>query len=261
MKPVIKLIDIETSPLESYTWGLWQQNVGLNQIKTGWTILSFAVKDLGKKAVRYYDTSGYGADNVRDDSMLIELLWHELNSADIVVAQNGKRFDVKKINARLVEAGFKPYSPIRVVDTLLAAKAHFAFTSNKLEWMTDKLTASKKSKHDKFPGFELWKECLKDNPKAWKEMRKYNIQDVVSLEELYLTLRPWITGHPNVAAYNSIGEAIACPRCGSEDLREAGDWLTNVSKYKRYSCGGCGGWARSRYTTNTIEKRRSLLSS
>jgi hypothetical protein len=32
--PKIATLDIETCPLESYTWGLWKQNVGLNQIKT-----------------------------------------------------------------------------------------------------------------------------------------------------------------------------------------------------------------------------------
>ena len=256
--PKVVVIDIETCPLESYTWGLWQQNVGLNQIKTEWTILSFSAKTLGDKRVRYKDSGGRGVDSVRDDREVCAALWKELNEADIIVAQNGKKFDLKKINARLLALGFPPYRPVKIVDTLLAAKAHFGFTSNKLEWMSAHLTDAPKSKHAKFPGFELWVECLKDNPQAWKEMRKYNVQDIVATEALYLKLRPWIEGHPNVAQYYDDDER-RCPKCGSTALSDAGTVHTQVSTYVRYNCGGCGGFSRSRYTINSKEKRKSLL--
>ncbi|WP_175726996.1 ribonuclease H-like domain-containing protein [Burkholderia ambifaria] len=106
------------------------------------------------------------------------------------------RFDAKKINARFILLGMPPPSPFRVVDTMLEARKHFGFTSNKLEWLTDKLCKThKKKKHAKFPGFELWRECLKGNPEAWDEMRSYNTDDVLSLEELYLVMRPWMSGH------------------------------------------------------------------
>ena len=49
--PKILCFDIETLPLESYTWGLFDQNVGLNQIKTDWAALSIAAKWLGEDEV------------------------------------------------------------------------------------------------------------------------------------------------------------------------------------------------------------------
>jgi hypothetical protein len=49
-------------------------------------------------------------------------------------------------------------------------------------------------------------------------MRRYNIRDVVALEPLYLKLRPWIEGHPNVAVYSDSDE-VACPKCGSTKLK------------------------------------------
>lgn len=155
--------------------------------------------------------------------------------------------------------GFKPYSPIKVVDTMLVAKRHFGFTSNKLAWMSEHLTTSKKSPHKLFPGFELWAECLKDNPKAWAEMRKYNCLDTVATEELYLKMLPWIEGHPNVAVYSSI-EQIACPKCGSTHVQKRGDSFTQSGQYHRFQCVACGGWARSRYTINSPNKRRTILS-
>lgn len=258
-KPKIVTLDIETAPLESYHWGLWDQNIGLEQINTEWTILSFSAKWLGKPRVHYYDTGGRGKSKVRDDYDLLKRLWDILNTADIVVAQNGQAFDIKKINSRLLMMGFRPYSPIKIIDTMLVAKKHFAFTSNKLKWMSKHLTVTEKSEHKKFPGFELWLECLKDNPEAWAEMRKYNCIDTRATEELYLKVRPWIEGHPNVAAYAE-HEDMACPKCGSTHLRRKGTALTQYGRYNRYQCVECGGWSRSRYTTNTNGKRKKLLS-
>src|ERR1700761_5055614 len=178
--PRILVLDIETSPLESYTWGLFDQNVSLDQIKTEWSILSYAAKWVGKKEVFFNHTGGRGVAKVRDDRLLMGELWNILDAAEIVVVQNGVSFDLKKINARLSIHGYGPYSPVRTVDTLRVARKHFGYTSNKLAWLSKYLTPTKKSEHKKFPGMELWLECLKDNPKAWQEMRKYNIQDIVA---------------------------------------------------------------------------------
>lgn len=255
--PKVLTLDIETAPLESYTWGLFDQNVGLEQIKTEWSILSYAAKWLGIKKVLYGDTSGRGASKVRDDKPLLGSIWKLLDETDFVIAQNGQRFDLKKINARLLMHGFKPYSPVRVIDTMLVAKKHFGFTSNKLAWMSKYLTEEKKSEHKKFPGFELWTECLADNPKAWAEMRKYNIQDVIATEELYLKQRPWIASHPNVGTYT---EAIhACPKCGSADVQRRGKARTLLSVYNRYQCNACGGWSRGKEQQLTLATRKGML--
>src|SRR6478736_5558524 len=131
LTPKVATFDIETSPFESYTWGLWDQNIGLDMIKTEWSILAACVKPLGKAPL--YNDTALKAD-VRDDKELLEWLWEWLDNTDIIVTQNGARFDLPKVNARMAMHGMKPYSPVRVVDTLKAAKKHFAFSSNKLAW-------------------------------------------------------------------------------------------------------------------------------
>ncbi len=254
----ILVCDIETAPLESYTWGIWEQNVSLEQIKTEWSILSYAAKWVGKKQIIYQDTSGRGPGKVRDDKWLVKSIWTLLDEADLVVAQNGVRFDIKKINARLIAHGFGPYSPVRVIDTLSVAKKHFGFTSNKLEWMSKYLTDSPKSKHKKFPGFELWLECLKDNPAAWAEMKKYNIQDVVATEKLYLKQRPWIANHPNLGTYSDRAEA-SCPKCDSTHLQARGYSILQQGKYHRYHCQECGGWSRGKEMLLPLTTRRAKL--
>lgn len=258
-KSKIVTLDIESSPLESYTWGIWEQNVGLEMIKTEWTILAFAAKWLGRKAITYVGAGGRGIDKVRDDLPLLTKLWDVLNETDIVVAQNGRKFDIKKINARLIMHGFPPYSPIRVIDTLVTARSKFGFTSNKLAWMSGHLTDAPKSPHKKFPGFELWAECLKDNPAAWTEMEKYNKQDVVATEKLYLKLRPWIDNHPNMGAYSPTEEAHQCPKCASPETQKRGVAVTQQGRYHRFQCTNCGGWSRGKERVIPKAERMKLL--
>lgn len=255
----IATLDIETAPLESYHWGLWKENIGIDQIRCDWTILSFSVKWLGENRVYFHSTGGRGIDKVRDDINVLQKLWDVLNKADMVIVQNGEQFDIKAINSRLVINGFLPYSPIKIIDTKIIAKKHFRFASNKLQWLATSLTDVTKNKHTTFPGFELWAECLKDNPKAWREMKKYNKQDVIATEKVYITLRPWIQGHPNVAAYSN-SDRIKCPKCGSPNLHIKGKYFTQSGEYTRLVCNYCGGWSRTRYTTNSVSKRKLLLS-
>lgn len=242
-KPKILTLDIETAPLNVYTWGLWEQNVGLDMVKNDWRILSVAWKWLHKKRVHF--SRAIVIDGKLDDIGVCMDLHDLLDEADIVVTQNGIDFDIKRINARLAEEGFDPYSPVRHIDTKRVAKQVFGFTSNRLEWLGEHIAGVKKDKHRKFPGFELWKECLANNPKAWKEMEKYNVRDVLATEALYLKLRPWIANHPNVAVYGETG-GDACPKCASHRLQRRGSAVSNSGRYPRFQCLACGGWSRGR---------------
>lgn len=260
--PKILTFDVETSPIEAYVWGLWDQNVGIDFVKTDWTIFSWAAKWLGKREVLFQSAGGRGPGKVRDDKPLLQGLRDLLDEADIVIAQNGKRFDVRKVNARLIQHGIAPPSPYRVIDTMLVAKKYFAFTSQKLAWTSRLLTDTPKSDHKRFPGFELWAECLKDNPAAWAEMEKYNKRDVRATEKLYLKLRPWIENHPNLGVYAPADDdKPVCPKCGSGKMvrQSKRPSVKQQGVYWRYCCSDCGGWARGKVMQLSLEKRRSLL--
>lgn len=230
----------------AFMWKLGEQYVGIDNVITDWSILSYTGKWLDNQRPIYNDTSGRGPAKVRDDAGIVSELRELLDAADIVVAQNGKRFDLRKINARLLALGGRPYSPIRVVDTYQVAKSVAGFSSNKLAWLSGVLSPeTPKLDHRKFPGLELWKECLKDNPVAWKEMKKYNIRDVVATEEVYLSLRPWMKNHPNIGAYLE-GAIPICTACGSTHLQKRGTTVTQRGKYQQYHCQACGSWSRGK---------------
>jgi len=235
----ILLIDIETRPLLAYVWSIWQQDVALNQIHSEWAVISFAAKWLGETEIIYSDLRHQ--KNTDDDKPLLKKVWNLIDEADILITQNGKRFDAKKLNARFILNGIDPPSPVRHIDTLVIAKKHFAFTSNKLEYLSEKLTPeSRKTKSKKFSGFELWSECLKGNQDAWKELELYNRQDIVALEAVYKRLYPWD---------NSINfqlENTGTCTCGSTRFRKKGFFFSNVGKYQRYKCLHCGAHSRSK---------------
>lgn len=258
-KAKILVIDIETAPLELHGWKLWDENFSLDQISQDWSILSFAAKWIGKKQIFYADTGGRGIKKVRDDKPLMKKLWKLLDEADIVIAQNGKKFDVRKINARLIKHGFPPPSPYRVIDTMLVAKKYFAFTSQKLKYTSEMLGVPPKDEHEEYPGFKLWAAVLKDIPKAWRVMKRYNKQDIISTEWVYLKMRGWIENHPNLGTY-SLSVAPVCPNCGSARLRSNGMRVTKqAGVYRRISCLDCGAPSRERVSMLTKDKRKSLL--
>lgn len=247
----ILLLDIETAPIMADVWKLWDENVGLNQIVKDWYILSWAAKWLGEKRV-YYEDQRDAAD-IEDDTDILTKLWHLLDEADVVVAHNGVRFDVPKINARFVRAGLPPPSPYRVVDTLKIAKAQFKFTSNRLAYLAEFLKVPvKKRTHHKFPGHQLWIEVRKGNRAAWQEMKLYNGDDVRALEGVYLKLRPWDKFSPNAGTF-SADEGV-CPVCGHVHLEKRGFAYTQAGKYQRYRCTNesCLAWSRGK--TNLLPK-------
>lgn len=233
-EPKVLFLDIETAPIIGYTWGLYDQNLAVNQIQCDWYVLSWAAKWLNSKSIQQMDQSG--TKDIKNDKPILQRIWSLLDIADIVVTQNGKSFDIKKLNARFVQHGMKPPSSFKQIDTKLLAKKHFGFTSNSLEYLSDKLcTKYKKLKHKKFPGMELWTECLKGNKQAWKEMAKYNIHDVLSLEELYTKLIPW----DNSINFNIYRNGVQCT-CGSKDFKRNGFFYSSTGRFQRYSCKNCG---------------------
>jgi hypothetical protein len=252
--PKVLIVDIETAPILARVWDLWEQNVGLNQIKSDWFILSWSAKWLGESKVMYQDLRK--SKNLENDKPLLQGIWDLLDEADIVIWQNGKRFDHKKLNARFILNGMQPPSSYKQIDTLLIAKKHFGFTSNKLEYLSDKLCVKyKKQTKRKFAGFELWKECLAGNRKAWNEMEHYNKYDVLSLEEVYHKLIPW----DNSIDFNLYTDSsdLSCT-CGSQNFQKRGFFFSPSGKFQRFKCIDCGKETRSRENLLSKEKKKSL---
>lgn len=246
----ILLIDIETSPEKSWAWGRWKQNIAPVQLIEQSKLLCFSYKWYGEKgkAVNI---------SMRDysEGEVILAAHRLLDEADVVVAHNAWGFDVKMLNRFFVETGLTPPSPFKVVDTLQVVKKNFRFPANSLKSVGQSLNLRlQKLSND---GFGLWLGCMENDPKAWKEMIKYNNMDVDAMEEMYERVRPWINNHPNPAMYG--GEANGCPKCGSKNLNKRGFYNTQAQRYQRLQCKDCGGWSRERFNCTPTELKKNVL--
>lgn len=256
-QPRCLVFDIETAPIEAYSWGLYDQNIGLNQIKNDWFILSWAAKWLGDPVSKTIYMDNSKAKDMRDDKDLVIGLSDLINQADVIITQNGDKFDMRKLNARAAINGLPPIKPCKSTDTLKESRKVFAFTSHKLEYMTEKLnTKYKKLKHNEYPGFELWKAIMSGDKRAWQVMKKYCIHDVLATEELYLNIQGWIKTQ-NMACF--IDDAFTRCKCGSELLIKRGFAFTEAGKYQVYHCLACGKWPRSPINLFSKEKRQNSL--
>lgn len=239
------LIDIETSPLLADVWGLWQNNVSLNQLHESSRMLCFAAKWLGEPYVEFWSEYHDGP------GLMVDKAWSLLNEADVVMHYNGRRFDVPHLNREFLLAGLLPPSPFKHIDLLDTAKKVFKFPSNKLEYVSKALGLKGKVHHE---GHALWTKVMAGDEAAWKRMETYNKRDVVLLEQLYKKLRPWITSHPSHAAFE--GEHV-CPRCGSDRLRKEGYAYTGQAKRQRYQCRKCGGWSQGTGSVSLVRLREA----
>lgn len=242
----ILIYDIENTPTVVTTWGLWEQNA----IETleEWYLLSYAYKWLGEKethVVTLSDFKNYSKDKKNDKDLCISL--HKLfNEADIRIAHNGDEHDEKKTNARFIFHGLTPPSPSKTIDTKKVAKRYFKFNSNSLNNLGTYFKLGNKVENN---GIKLWRGCMEGDKKSWDLMKKYNKQDVVLLEKVYLRMLPWMNNHPNIALMN--GERIACPNCGSKKMQKRGTAVSRTAIYQRWQCLEDGSWHQSPLKDNS----------
>lgn len=254
--PKILIVDIETSPLRAFVWSRWKQNVYLDQTISEWFMICWSAKWLlSSEVLSDCLTSKEILDE--DDCRITNSLWKLLDEADFVIAHNGKKFDIPKMNSRFILNNLPPTSPYTQIDTKEVSAKNFGFSSNKLDALATYFGIPNKDETD----FNLWVSCLKGEVEALKYMQTYNINDVKILEEVYIKLRPWIKAHPNAALYYEDEEQRCCA-CGSTDVDLVEDkfYYTSVGKYPIYRCK-CGALSRGRKTIiNKIKNKNTLTS-
>lgn len=256
-EPRIVLFDLETLPNLKQALKVWprlSQYPGKTMRASITSIACAGWKVLDEKkthCINAWDFSRW-SKNVNDDYSVCKELRKVLESADAIVTHNGKRFDWKFIQTRLLLNGLKPLPKIPQIDTCAIARANLLMFDNRLGTLGDHLVDDTKLAHQ---GWELWELVHSRDPEAMKLMTKYCIQDVVLLEKIMKPLRPFISNMPNYNLWD-LGKQIICPTCGStSQVKRNGTRATKTSVYQRYHCKACGSYFR----TNAKDKQpRSL---
>lgn len=244
----IVLWDIETSPMELYAWGLtqYQKRVPHTNIIKDWHILCAAWKDLGSKKVNA--VSCFDSGKKDDDYNVVKRLRDEFEDVDILIHHYGDRFDLPKLNARIIYHGLKPLPRLLTVDTkLLLQRSQIEFSSAKLDYLSKLLGRQGKIETD----FSLWIRVVKGEKKAMEEMVRYCKGDVEELEFVYKKIMPYLIGHPVLASPFTNN----CPKCNSPDVKQHKTRASAAGIWRhQFQCKSCGSY----FTTRKSLKEKSI---
>lgn len=235
-------LDIETAPNTVHVWGLFNQDVGLNQIVDAGYTLCWAAKWRGEDTI-YHSSIADGNEHMLRQVHVL------LDEADAVVTYNGKRFDIPTLNKEFIKIGLTPPAPYKQIDLLSTARTQFKFASNKLDYVAQFLGLGAKLQHK---GHDLWKGCMEGDSEALEQMEAYNKHDVVLLERVYEVMLPWVKGHAN---HSVLAGELVCPKCGGKHFQRRGQALSSAGAYPRFHCQSCGAWFRGNKTENPRKEK------
>jgi hypothetical protein len=174
----ILYIDIEVSKSLYFNYGnkVYSNYLNVADLYKERYIISWAASYVGSKTVWSDCVTGKEAKKWTDARILPQLR-ELMESADIIAGHNVDSFDVKHINARLLLNEQEPVTGKKTLDTLKIARQKFAFESNKLDYISQKLGLRPKDDIRN----EDWLNIVKTgDEKTLAKVLKYNKGDVTS---------------------------------------------------------------------------------
>lgn len=229
----ILFLDIETLPNIVYNW-----KTGYDiTIPTDFIVQERSIFCIGYKLVgtRIEKGNFYRTKGITERSVLKKFS-KIMEKADLVVAHNGDKFDLRWLKARNLILGLKPLPDIKSIDTLKLARSNFDLNSNKLAYLAQILGLGNKQETG---GFDLWKGVMEGQVSAVKKMVSYCNKDVDLLEQVYLKLAPHVKSLSLNIGRIQTGSEAACPHCGSIHTIRRGHSYTQTVTYVRRQCKKC----------------------
>ena len=248
--PKIILFDLETMPNLKEALKVWPQlsnYPGLTLKATITSIICAGWKEFDKPETHCINAWDFNRwdKNKNDDYSVCKAIYDVLKDADAVVTHNGKRFDWKYLQTRLLKHKIGTLDKIHHIDTCQVAKANLLSFNNRLNTIGQLVADDQKLENG---GWDLWVRVHGKDPDAMKLMEDYCKQDVILLEKVYRELRPLIGNIPNYNHFRSqvkIIEGIrVCPNCGHDELVSNGWRYTKTQAYQRLQCKKCRSWCR-----------------
>lgn len=221
----VLIYDIETSPNIGWFWRAgYKLNIAHDNIIKERAIICVSYKWLGEDEVFTLTW-----DKNQCDKFLIENFIEVMNEADMLVAHNGDRFDLKWIKTRALKHGItNMLIDYKTLDTLKLAKKKFNFNSNRLDYISKFLGFKGKIKTD----INLWTDIVfKKDEQALRDMVTYCEEDVRQLENVYCKLVGW--EKPKFHAGVLQGkERFSSPINGGYNLKKIKETVTTAGTIK-----------------------------
>lgn len=239
-------MDLETIPNLHEALKVWPQlsaYPGQNMKATITSIGCFGYQEFGvdksAKCISAWDFPEWKKDVNNDKALLIEAR-KVLADADALITHNGKRFDLKFFNTRLLVNGLEALDKLKHIDTCQKAKSHLYLFNNRLDTLGTHLVGDNKMENG---GWPLWVKVHGGIPRVRDEeseikMTKYCKKDVELTTAIFKVLRKFCTEVPNYNMFTDM-EIKLCIRCGSTRIKQDGHHYNKTTVQKRYRCKDC----------------------
>ena len=255
-KPRLFYVDIETSMMEYVirTFSPRVDYLSHKDITKDWFVICWAGQWIGTDRVLHSVVTPKEA-LARDDRRVCADFLEILNEADVIIAHNGDRFDMKKLRYRFRFAhNFPPPLPYRTIDTLKIMRRVYGASSNSLDFLARmglKIPAKLKTER------QLWLDCEAGDPVALGRMDTYCVNDIHIGIGLYKKIIPDAPNGVNLALYTNMDKP-QCPRClGDIEINDKRD-TTGMNAFGTYRCLECGHTGRTRNSVLDKEQRKNL---
>ena len=235
------VFDIETSMGLFWTYAHNTYEAQLSREHESIKLMVVCVKPLGKKVQKYalIDYPDY-------KSFLEDVREKVFDRYEVLIAHNGKKFDLRQCNTFFAEVGLSKCKkfPKNLIDTLTESRREFNLPSYSLKFLLRhfKLGIEK----IQTGGEDLWFECMTFNPdgtpafpEAWKKMIRYCSRDVVATEIYYNFLEKggWVKVDPERIWYM---DDMECPKCNRTQWQRRGTKpLEGLGRFQYYACSYC----------------------
>lgn len=224
----VLVYDIETSRVKADVWNSGKQYINHTQLRTHTTIISIAWKWVGQDEVYSLTWD----KNHCDKKMLKEFL-KSYNTASMVVGQNNNSFDNKLINTRAAYHKMHVDRFVKSFDIYRMAKRYFRLPSYSMAYMAKYFGLTLKQSHEGIWMWEMIEYGTKEEQKEYlQKMVDYNKGDIITTEELYLTLKPYFASVTNKAVASGLDKWV-CPVSGSTNVKLLKTIFTEMGTVQR----------------------------
>ena len=222
-------------------------------IEYGGRLISWAAKWVGTEdsEIIYEEARG------KSDKKLVASLCKLMAEADVVCCHNAN-FDIKSVRARALKHGID-FPNVQSLCTLQISRRQLRLPRHTLKFLAKHLgLPEEKGSHSEYPGMELWRAVARREPEAFKILKEYNIQDVITLEACWNSLRQFSGVNLGVLAQDTVP---VCPSCASTNVRRTTPIATPGGMlYDGWRCLNCRGFSRGRKTILEPNNRTNILS-
>lgn len=188
---------------------------------------------------KIYTIHNFNSKEVWNDKIICKKMKEVIEEADMIVTWNGKDFDVRFLQTRMLKHRLGYLPPIPHEDGVLTARRTLKM-GRSLENVGNFFELHEK-KHKL--SIDVWIKAALGEKISKNLLVERCESDVRLLNEAYKLIGPLSKVHPNVNLMDK--DTSGCPFCGSKNIYKKGSLMALRHYRIRYHCQQCGKWSTS----------------